>query len=65
MALATNWESSMLLSVALLFLLFSQASTLCYYPNGDLNDDLACNPSAVVSACCQRTGHVYRMVFVV
>ncbi len=54
MALATTWESSMLLSVALLFLLFSQASTLCYYPNGDLNDDLACNPSAAVSACCQR-----------
>lgn len=54
MALATTGESLMLLSVALLFPSFSQASTLCYHPNGDLNDDLTCDPSAANSACCPR-----------
>lgn len=54
MAMAKTCQSPMPLAIALLFLLFSRASTLCYYPNGDLNDDLACNPSAAVSVCCQR-----------
>ena len=54
MLLVTYRQSFILPPIALLFLLLSQALAVCYYPNGDISDDLSCNPSAVNSTCCQR-----------
>ena len=42
-------------TTTLLFLLeVPWASALCYYPNGKPSDDLACDPTAEVSVCCNR-----------
>ena len=54
MAPARYCGSSVLSPLVLLFLFLSKALAPCYYPNGDLNDDLACDPSAAVSVCCHR-----------
>ncbi|KAL8902545.1 MAG: hypothetical protein Q9207_004601 [Kuettlingeria erythrocarpa] len=45
---------SLPLCIAVIVLLLHQASSLCYYPDEQLSDDLACDPTASVSACCTR-----------
>ena len=47
---------SFCIATTILFLLESPllASALCYYPNGKPSDDLACDPTAEVSVCCNR-----------
>lgn len=43
-----------LLVIYFLFLHGILGDGVCYYPNGDVADDIPCDPSASISACCGK-----------
>ncbi|KAF2095947.1 hypothetical protein NA57DRAFT_59012 [Rhizodiscina lignyota] len=45
---------SLRILLAILSLQIVSISALCYYPDGTLSNDLACNPNATASTCCGR-----------
>ena len=51
---ASVMRSSLLYSLQFLHLLHSETVALCYYPNGQVSDDLECIPTAPETACCGR-----------
>lgn len=43
-----------LFSTLVILNLFARMAVLCYYPSGDVSEDIPCNSTAEVSACCTR-----------
>lgn len=53
---ASAMRSSLFYSLQLLYLLHGEIIALCFWPDGQVNDELECNPNAPETACCAR-GH--------